>query len=445
MGEADQRSPSLACWVARADGVEGRCRLVAVEISPPASAEVRRPPVDLILVVDRSSSMVGPRIAAAVEAARQVCLRLGDRDRLGVVAFDSKAQVVRPPGPVGPGIAAEVAVSLTERGVGYGTNISDGWEKAATLISRGGIPGASRTLLLLTDGMPSRGQRDEDDLAALAAAGFAHGIVTTTVGIGDRFDEELLARMAHAGGGSFRFVQHEDDTTAVAEEEVEGLTRLGAEQVVLHVGFAAPVKRWEVLHDVPCRPDGDGTAIELGRIFAGRPRGIVIETDCEPDALHLGAVGLSCLSAAGETITVEPVRMMLPAPGQDRFDAELVGRHYVPLRIAGWQRKIWERGRDSDLSKLRAVMAEAAEDAASIPEELRTSPEARDAIGRLHTACDRIVEILEDRGVGEETRKSRTSLTLKGIAEDTANTMMGVTQGGESTGRRKRRGWGRNR
>lgn len=438
--------PSVACFAARSGeaGDGRRLCLLAVEVVASAAASVSRPPIDLVLVVDRSSSMVGARISAAVEAARQICLRLGGQDRLGVVAFDASAQVVRPSGPVGPGVAAEVALALSELGVGYGTNISEGWEKGAGLISRGGVPRASRTVLLLTDGLPSMGLRKPEELATLAAAGVDHGIATTAVGIGDGFDEQLLERMAHAGGGAFRFVQHEDDTVAVADEEVEGLTRLGADNAVLHVGFAPAVDRYEVLHDVPCRPDGDGTAIELGRLFAGRPRGIVIEAVCAPDALHLGVVGLSCLSVAGVSLNVEPVRILLPAPGQERSDAGLVGRYYVPLRIAEWQRRIWERGRDADPSRLRRVIAEALASVAAIPEELRASTEAREAVSRLHAVCDRIREILDDKNADEAQRRSRTSLTFKGLAEDTANTMMGQTNSPEGQHRR-RRGWARRR
>jgi hypothetical protein len=335
------------------------------------------------------------------------------------------------------GVASEVALALAERGVGFGTNISEGWERAADLISRGGVPRASRTILLLTDGLPSRGRKEPEQLAALAAAG-------ATVGIGDRFDEELLGRMAQAGGGAFRFVQHEEDTVTVADEEVEGLTRLGAEEAVLHVGFAPAVERYEVLHDVPCRPDEDGTAIDLGRLYAGRPRGLVIETLSAADALHLGAVGLSCLSSSGEDVDVEPVRMMLPGPGQERLDAERVGLHYVPLRVAEWQRRIWERGRDSDPDRVKAVMKEALETVGALPEELRGSAEARDAISRLHAACDRIVEILDDTGADEAARRSRTSVTMKSLAEDTANTMSGLGTITGSHGKRHR-GWGRDR
>src|SRR5215475_3525413 len=58
-----------------------------------------RRPVNLVLVIDRSSSMRGPRLAQAVLAVRRVIERLDERDRLGVVTFDAAARVLLPPGP----------------------------------------------------------------------------------------------------------------------------------------------------------------------------------------------------------------------------------------------------------------------------------------------------------------------------------------------------------
>ena len=443
MTAADDK-PSLGCAVARLDGAADSPLFVTVEVTPPRPEGVQRPPIDLLLVLDRSSSMVGPRIAAAVEVARQICLRLGEGDRLGVVAFDSYPEVIRPPGPVDERTATELAVALTERGVGFGTNISGGWEVAAELITRGGVPRASRTILLLTDGLPSRGLMSNDDLAALARAGFGRGVVTAAVGIGERFDEELLTRMAHAGGGTFRYAATEDDTVAVADEEVDGLTMLAADRAVLHVGFSPVVRRYEVLNAVPCKPEGDGTAVELGRLFAGRPRAVVVEVACSPGAGHIGAVGLSCLDLAGNVVEVEPQRLMLPAPGQEADDATLVGRHLVPILVARWQRKVWERGRDADASKVREVIELARQDIARLPEPLAASDEARDAIGRLSSVCDRILEILSDRGADADERRTRTEHTLKSLAEQTSNTMLGLGTSSDSAPRR-RRGWGRSK
>jgi Ca-activated chloride channel family protein len=442
MAEPARTEIEIGCWVAAAPDRADR-RLVAVEISPPSAvADTVRPPIDLVLAIDRSSSMVGTRIAAAVEAARQICLRLGQRDRLAVVAFDGLAQVVRWPGAVTPETAAEIVLELTELGVGYGTNISAAWKKAVETIARGGIPGASKTVLLMTDGLPSRGLREHEELAALARSGVAQGIVTSAVGIGDRFDEKLLARMAVAGGGSFRFAEHDEDTIAVADEEVEGLTGLVAEDAVLHLGFARVVSQFEVLHELKCRPDGDGVAVDVGRVFAGRPRQVLIQVTVTGDARHLGAIGLSCMGSDGESREVDPVRILVPAPGQESGDLERVGAAFVPLTVARWQQKIWDCGRDPSFRRVAEVIALARKDLAGLAEDLRTSPEAAEAIARFEAGCNRIEEILRDVKASPEAKRRNTDVALKGMSEESSHTMVGVTSlGPHPPG--GRRGWGK--
>jgi Ca-activated chloride channel family protein len=443
MAEPDPSSPELGCWVSPQPGGDDGEWLVAVEVLPPEGLNTReRPPLDLVLVVDRSSSMVGSRIAAAVEAARQICLRLNERDRVGVVAFDTHIHTVRKPDAATEETASEVAIALTELGVGYGTNISAGWKRAAEMISRGGIPGASKTVLVLTDGLPSRGLRKVGELEELVKTGAEQGIVTNTVGIGDRFDERVLSRMAIAGGGAFRFAEHDEDTVPVADEEVEGLKGLVAESAVLHVGFARAVKRYEVLHDLTCRSEGDGLAIELGRLFAVRPRSVLIQLVSSDGIRHLGAVGLSCVGGAGAWTEAGPTRILLPAPGQEESDIERVGASFLPLRVARWQQRIWECGRDASMSRLIEVMVDAQRELKKLPEELTRSAEAKEALARFERSCDRINAAMQNGDEGDAERRRQTEAAFKSMTEESTQTMLGVTRVGAGRGRR-RRGWGK--
>lgn len=408
----------LHSWVTPAPGAgPGEwLALVAVEPTAPPAGQAR-PPVDLVLAVDRSSSMVGPRIAAAIEAVRQIGLLLDGRDRLGIVAFDARARVVMAPQAPDVEALGQAMLDLTGLGVGLGTNIGEGWSKARELAGLGGVAGAARTILLLTDGRPSRGRRKAAELAALARDGYRAGIVTTTVGMGHRFDEQLLAGMATAGGGAFRYVQFDDDAATVAREEVQGLTARVADDAVLHVGFTArAAKRFELLHDLPSRPDGDGAAVELGRLFAGTPRHVLARLSSRRDVRQLGAAGLSCRRPGGELDEIEPARIEVPGADEADRDAAGVGAAYVPLRVARWQRKIWECGNDRTMKQLLRVFDASSQELADLPEALKASPEAREAVARLEATCNRI---LEEGRVSADTRKrltEDTQITLHGTS-----------------------------
>src|SRR5689334_21325896 len=91
------------------------------------AAEVRqRAPINLALVMDRSSSMRGPRMAQAIRAAGQVVERLEPRDRLTVVVFDAAARVVFGPDGMTDGNREKLARALADLETGVGTNIAAG-------------------------------------------------------------------------------------------------------------------------------------------------------------------------------------------------------------------------------------------------------------------------------------------------------------------------------
>src|SRR6266511_2283215 len=83
-----------------------------------------RPPVNLALAVDRSSSMRGPRFAQAIRAASQVVHRLEPRDRLTVVAFDAGVRVVFGPERVTPEAGEKLVRALESLETGVGTNLA---------------------------------------------------------------------------------------------------------------------------------------------------------------------------------------------------------------------------------------------------------------------------------------------------------------------------------
>jgi Ca-activated chloride channel homolog len=67
---------------------------VAVLVTLAGEAPVRRSPINVALVLDRSGSMSGEPLRAAREAAQRFAGFLGADDRLAVVAFEDEAHTV---------------------------------------------------------------------------------------------------------------------------------------------------------------------------------------------------------------------------------------------------------------------------------------------------------------------------------------------------------------
>src|SRR5436309_15148344 len=70
-----------------------------LELSVPAGTEsAARPPLRLALVLDRSSSTSGPKLATAKRCATWLASRLGEQDELALADFDDTVRLLAPLG-----------------------------------------------------------------------------------------------------------------------------------------------------------------------------------------------------------------------------------------------------------------------------------------------------------------------------------------------------------
>lgn len=242
-------------------------------VAPTAQTDKPRPAATVQVVLDRSGSMDGERLAAAKEALVRLVDRLDPTDRFGVVAFDDEVQVVVPAGGLADKHAARHAIaSLVTGGM---TNLSGGllrgMQEARRVATNGGA-----TLLLLSDGHANAGETDPVRLAGVTAGARDHGITTTTVGIGMDYDELLLAEVARGGQGSHVFAEHGDGAAAAVVGEIEGLLTKTVQAASLVIRPDGAVDTVTVWNDLPAQPIDGGIMVELGDLWAGEQRKLVV-------------------------------------------------------------------------------------------------------------------------------------------------------------------------
>eukprot|EP00767_Chilomastix_cuspidata_P004945 gnl/Chilomastix_cuspidata/5128.p1 GENE.gnl/Chilomastix_cuspidata/5128~~gnl/Chilomastix_cuspidata/5128.p1 ORF type:complete len:658 (-),score=261.96 gnl/Chilomastix_cuspidata/5128:88-1851(-) len=158
----------------------------------------------LVLCVDMSTSMQGMRCVQCVEAIRDLFLGLSAGDVIALVAFSDAAVVVdrgttRADGAT-PGEAAflEKLAALTPKGK---TNLLDGLKAAFAVLAEIWSPKAKNHIVLLSDGRPSS-TRGILDFTRDATAG---GNSVSCVGVGTKFNEDLLLDIAADGCGNFYY------------------------------------------------------------------------------------------------------------------------------------------------------------------------------------------------------------------------------------------------
>ena len=166
--------------------------------APAAPALQQRAPLRLSLVVDRSGSMDGQPLTEALRCVNHIAERLLPTDQLAVVLYDHQIQIPFPLHPANQ--AAAVAQTLARIDSGGSTDLFGGWQAGARQLEAADPVAISR-VLLLSDGQANHGLTDVSQIADHCAQWLTQGVSTSTVGLGQGFNEELMIAMARAGAG----------------------------------------------------------------------------------------------------------------------------------------------------------------------------------------------------------------------------------------------------
>ena len=191
----------------RARGSSVRYLLASIT-APSAPGRAERLPVNIALILDRSGSMDGDnKFPLAVEAVKQSLRLLTSTDRVSIVVFDERVDVIMPSTFVTAEARKLALRALQEVRPRGSTDLCSGWMHGGTELADHIADGTITRALLLTDGQANHGETNREVLAHHASELRRRGIVTSAFGLGADFDERLLRDIANEGGGNFYFVQ----------------------------------------------------------------------------------------------------------------------------------------------------------------------------------------------------------------------------------------------
>ncbi len=375
---------------------------VLVRILPPADeGPAERPALNLGLVLDRSGSMAGEnKIGFARQAAAYAVQQLRPTDRVSVTVFDDAVDTVIP-NTLAENKARMVEVIQTVQ-PGNTTALHGGWKEGGAQVSRHLLAGGLNRVLLLSDGLANVGETNPDVIASDVNRLAREGVSTTTMGLGDDYNEILLEAMAQSGDGNYYYIESPAQLPDIFRNELQGLLATFGNTVSLGLEPQRGVTVVEVFNDLDRLPTG---RLKLPNLVAGMPILVLVRLSIPPtpEGGELCRFRLAWNSPRQPGRQRVTVPLSLPAVGLEKWqtlDSSLEVRERVALLLLARLKKeataCLEHGdRDRAAQKLN----EANQILAAAPETAEKNEEAQ--------ALDKIGHLLESGEVMKFQKQAR--------------------------------------
>src|SRR5205814_8431861 len=160
--------------------------IVQVEVEARKSDDVRRSPMNLAIVLDRSGSMEGAKLEKARQAAAMAVDKLGDDDIFSLVTYDDQTDLLIPPERVGGRDHREELKARIHRiQAGGSTALHAGVVLGAKQVRRLFDKERVNRVILLSDGLANVGPSSSSDIARLGRGWRSGGIAGSSVVSGD--------------------------------------------------------------------------------------------------------------------------------------------------------------------------------------------------------------------------------------------------------------------
>lgn len=240
-----------------------------------------RAPVNVAIVLDRSGSMSGQKMAEAKRAAILALDRLRDDDIVSIVTYESTVDVLVPATKLYDRKSIRRAIEGIEASgsTALFAGVSKGARELRKFLDRNRV----NSMLLLSDGLANVGPSSPGDLAQLGTSLGREGITVTTIGLGLQYNEDLMTRLALASDGNHFFVEEAADLEAAFATEFGDALSAVAQGVTIHLQCPEGVRPLRVLgRDASI--EGQSVHASLNQLYRDQTRYLLLEVEIAPGA-----------------------------------------------------------------------------------------------------------------------------------------------------------------
>ncbi|MEG4324174.1 VWA domain-containing protein [Microcoleus sp. herbarium5] len=246
-------------------------RQLAISVSAMASSIDSSVPLNLCLILDHSGSMGGRPLETVKQAAGRLLDRLKPGDRFCAVAFDHKAKVLVPNQIVGD--ASSIKRQIEQLRPAGGTAIDEGIKLGIEELGKGKKEAISQAFLL-TDGENEHG--DDSRCLKLAKLAAEYNMTLNSLGFGDNWNQDILEKIADAGGGALAHIQRPEDAVDEFSKLFTRIQGVGLTNAYLLFSLMPKVRLAELKPiaqvapdtiELPVQQEGDRFMVRLGDLM----------------------------------------------------------------------------------------------------------------------------------------------------------------------------------
>ncbi|HZW31643.1 MAG TPA: von Willebrand factor type A domain-containing protein [Isosphaeraceae bacterium] len=248
-------------------------RLARIGIAAKQIDQSRRPPSNLVFLVDVSGSMDAPNKLPLVQwGLQRLVEQLGENDRVAMAVYAGASGLVLP--STSCLRKAEILSAIEQLQAGGSTNGGAGLQLAYDVATQHFLKNGTNRVILATDGDFNVGITKDDELVRLIQAKAKSGVFLSVLGFGmGNLKDEKLEKLADKGNGHYAYIDSPREAYKVLVEEMGATLVTVAKDVKIQLDFnPARVSQFRLIgyeNRVMAHQDFNDDTKDAGEIGAG--------------------------------------------------------------------------------------------------------------------------------------------------------------------------------
>lgn len=209
-----------------------------------------------------------------VISAGQSCVdMLNPGDFISIVLFSSTVTVLQQAVEVTNTNKVMIQKMIGNIKAGGGTDLHQGWVEGGIQVAKNLNSKYLNRVLLLTDGEITSGVNNIGVISNNVSGLSEKGIATTTFGVGDYYNDDLLTNMAQSSGGNFYYIENPNQTVEFFSNEFNELSNIVATGLTARIESNLEGLKIDCLNQVSLKESG----FLLGSVLKGKTVSFLFE------------------------------------------------------------------------------------------------------------------------------------------------------------------------